>query len=51
MNKKHVSLNINPKVLDDKGEVNFGTSFLDALHESFYVLIEYLDFPSLVNFS
>ncbi|KAM3140551.1 hypothetical protein pb186bvf_007363 [Paramecium bursaria] len=51
MNKKHVSLNINPKVLDDKGEVNFGTSFLDALQESFYILIEYLDFASLVNFS
>lgn len=32
MNKKYTSSNLNPKVLDDKGEISFGTTFLDVIN-------------------
>lgn len=31
MNKKYTSSNLNPKILDDKDDINFGTSFIDII--------------------
>lgn len=33
MNKKYTSSNLNPKVLDDRDEINFGTSFIDIIFD------------------
>lgn len=31
MNKKYTSSNLNPKILDDRDDINFGTSFIDII--------------------
>ena len=52
MNKKYASSNLNPKVLDDKDEINFGTSFIDIISnlDTFNHLTSFLDTGSLINF-
>lgn len=31
MIKKYTSSNLNPKILDDRDDINFGTSFIDII--------------------
>ncbi|CAD8076647.1 unnamed protein product [Paramecium sonneborni] len=52
MNKKYTSFNLNPKVLDDKDEISFGTSFIDIImnQSTFDNLTSFLDTGSLINF-
>lgn len=52
MIKKYTSSNLNPKVLDDKDEINFGTCLIDAIqfNNLFKILTSFLDTSTLINF-
>lgn len=52
MIKKYTSSNLNPKVLDDKDEINFGTCLIDAIQfkNVFTLLTSFLDTSALINF-
>ncbi|CAD8137772.1 unnamed protein product [Paramecium pentaurelia] len=51
MNKKYTSSNLNPKILDDRDEINFGTSLIDVIldQKHFKYLTCFLDTLSLIN--
>ncbi|CAD8138653.1 unnamed protein product [Paramecium pentaurelia] len=52
MNKKYTSSNLNPKILDDRDDINFGTSFIDIImnQSTFNHLTSFVDTGSLINF-